>query len=588
MMSPGSPLHRLFQPRAVMVIGVALAVAATALFGWFAGRLSDVTMREAEQNQVNMTRMLAEHTTRTIESADLILRVAVTLVGTRGLPTDEASRGMIRHRILERMANVPQVRALLVLDAEGNSILDSGTAPARAHNAADRDYFQVHRDRADAGLVVGAPLTSRLSGQPILSLSRRLSAPDGRFLGVAVLALDRRYFEEFHSTLNMGELGSIALLRTDGTMLTRQPSRPGAGEMARDEMSSTLRTLTPGLPLSHRSASLQDGIERMRTHMKLNAYPIAVVVAIPVASILAPIQYSRIAILAAGAVTTLVLLVLFWLLARHMALKDASARQLEEAKAAAETGWLAAVESDKVKTQFWHGIGHDLRGPLCAIQTLVDLLVSEGPGKVTDAQRTHLGQIDKAVRLQFALVDDLSDSARLDAGVLRLTERQCSLHEIIAEVAALARPDAERSGLTLSVDPGLPELYLWADDQRLLQVAMNLVSNAVKYTAAPGRISIGYAVEADGGVAIHVADTGIGMTALEARHAMRPYVRIDNERTRDMPGTGLGLSIARGLIDLHGGTLTIDSAPGKGTRITVRLPDERVLGHEPYQRLAGE
>ncbi|MBL8707538.1 MAG: hypothetical protein JNM30_21990, partial [Rhodospirillales bacterium] len=586
-MTPGSPLQRLFQPRALIAIGIALSVAAMMLFGWFAGRLGDVTMREAEQNQVNMTRMLAEHTTRTIEATDLILRVAVTLVGTRGLPTDEATREVIRHRILERMANVPQVRSLLVLDAEGRSILDSATAVARPHDASDRDYFQVHRDHPDAGLFVGAPLVSRLSGQPILSLSRRLSAPDGRFLGVAVVALDRRYFEEFHSTLNMGESASIALLRADGTMLTRQPPRAGASDKAREEIAATLRTLKPGLPVSHRSTSAQDGIERVRTHMKLNPYPIAVVVAIPVTSILQPVRNSRIAILAAGAVTALVLLGLFWLLARHMALKDASARQLEEAKAAAETGWLAAVESDKVKSQFWHGIGHDLRAPLCAIQTLVDLLMSGKPGKVTDAQRTHLGQIDKAVRLQFALVDDLSDSARLEAGALRLSERQCSLREIVSEVAALARPDAERNGLTLSVEPGLPELYLWADDQRLLQVAMNLVSNAVKYTTAPGRVTICYAVEANGDVAVRVSDTGIGMTPLEARHALRPYVRIDNERTRDQPGTGLGLSIARGLVELHGGTLTIDSAPGKGTTVTVRLPDERVLGAMPMQRLAG-
>jgi len=581
-------LHRLFQPRALIAIGIALGVAAMALFWWFAGRLGDVTMREAEENQVNMTRMLAEHTTRTIEATDLILRAAVTLVGSRGLPTDETTRGVIRHRILERMANVPQVRALLVLDAEGRSILDSGTATVRPHDASDRDYFQAHRDRPDVGLFIGEPLTGRLSGQPILSLSRRLSAPDGRFLGVAVVALDRRYFEEFHSTLNMGDSASIALLRADGTMLTRQPPRADAYDRAREEIASMLRTLQPGLPVSHRSVSRQDGIDRARTHMKLSAYPIVVVVAIPMSSILEPVQNSLVAILAAGAVTALVLMGLFWLLARHMALKDASARQLEEAKVAAESGWLAAVESDKVKSQFWHGIGHDLRAPLCAIQTLVDLLGSEKLGKVTDSQRANLGQIDKAVRLQFTLIDDLSDTARLDAGVLRLSERQCSMRKIVSEVAALARPDAERNGLTLSVEPGLPELFLWADDQRLLQVTMNLVSNAVKYTAAPGRVIVGYAVEGNGELAIRIIDTGIGMTALEARHALRPYVRIDNERTRDRPGTGLGLSIARGLVELHGGSLTIDSAPGKGTTVTVRLPDERVLGTMPMQRLAGE
>lgn len=586
-MTRKSVLHRLFRPRALILLGAFLAIGTMALFGWFANRLSAVTLNEAEQNQANMVRMLAEHTTRTIEAADLILRVAVTLVSSRGMPTEDGAREMIRGRILERMANVPQVRSLLVMNAAGEVMLDSGAATPRMRDAADRDYFMAHRDDAGSGLFIGMPLISRFSGQPIMTLSRRLTAADGTFLGVAAIGVDRRYFEDFYSTLDTGEGASIKLARNDGMVLTRQPPRASAPGV-QSSVAATTQSLIPGVPTIIRAVSSDDGVERLRAHLKLASYPINVTVAVPVASVLHPIENSRIAILAAGALTAAVLLGLFWLLARHIALRDESARQLEAAKAAAESGWLAAVESDKVKTQFWHGIGHDLRAPLCAIQTLVDLLASEKPGKITDAQRMHLNQIDRAVRLQFALVDDLSDSARLDAGALRLSEQQCPLHEIVANVAALARPDAERAGLTLSVDPESPQLYLWADDQRLLQVLMNLVSNAVKYTNAPGQVTIGYAIEPDGSVAMRVNDSGIGMTAVEARHALRPYVRIDNERTRDLPGTGLGLSIARGLVELHGGTLTIESTPGRGTTVTVRLPDERVLGQEPFQRLAGE
>lgn len=581
----------MFRPRALLLLGTGLALATVAGFTWFSWRLGDATMREARYNLSSMSRMLAEHTTRSIQAADLILRVPVAAFDGRVGATDAMLHRLVRERLLERQTNAPQVRAVLVLDAEGNVILDSASAMPRQFNAADRDYFVVHRSRSDVGLYVGAPVMSRLSGQWVISLSRRINKPDGSFAGVAVMALDPQYFIEFHSTLYAAADASISLYREDGTLLTRYPARGKGPASAQPDAEALVRSLPSGaIPHIHRSVSQSDGVERLRAHMKLATYPMVAAIAMPVDRILSPVRTSQAAVVVAGVTTAVVLFTVFWLLARHLALSDAMARQLEAAKTTAETGWLAAVESEKIKTLFWNGVGHDLRSPLCAIQALVDLLLSGRPGHVTPDQRQHLTQIGAAVRAQFALVDDLSDAARLEAGRIRLHEKEMDLVDLIDQVTIIILPLADKGGVTLTVRDLRREVALEADYHRLLQVVLNVATNAVKYTPAGGEVTIGYDLQPNGGLHIVVADTGIGMTPAEVAHALRPYARVDNDMTRERTGTGLGLSIARGLTELHGGTLAIESEPGKGTTITIAIPAERVICRDPgpHLRMAGE
>ncbi|HEX7969114.1 MAG TPA: ATP-binding protein, partial [Stellaceae bacterium] len=129
-------------------------------------------------------------------------------------------------------------------------------------------------------------------------------------------------------------------------------------------------------------------------------------------------------------------------------------------------------------------------------------------------------------------------------------------------------------GFSLALPPALPRVR--ADEQRLKQILLNLLSNAVKFTPAGGRVALLVSLAPDGSLALAVSDTGIGMKPHEIPIAMEPFRQIDSTLTRRYEGTGLGLPLARTLTELHGGSLTIKSAHGKGTTVTVLLPASRV------------
>jgi signal transduction histidine kinase len=137
---------------------------------------------------------------------------------------------------------------------------------------------------------------------------------------------------------------------------------------------------------------------------------------------------------------------------------------------------------------------------------------------------------------------------------------------------------AAATGIALEIDP--TDLEVEADELRLEQVLLNLVSNAVKFTPSGGSVRVAACLAGDGGVSVSVADTGIGMAAGEIPRALQPFGQIDNSLARPHGGTGLGLPLAVRLVELHGGSVTIDSEPGRGTTVTFAMPPERTLHRE--------
>jgi signal transduction histidine kinase len=138
------------------------------------------------------------------------------------------------------------------------------------------------------------------------------------------------------------------------------------------------------------------------------------------------------------------------------------------------------------------------------------------------------------------------------------------------------RPRAQKAFVALAVEAP-PGIRLRADELRLRQILLNLVTNAVKFTPAQGRVSVRAQQRRDGSFAIEVADTGIGMRPEDVKVAMTPFAQVDNFMTRRQEGTGLGLPIVKALAELHGGTLRIDSRLGHGTTVTVTFPRHRVI-----------
>ena len=243
---------------------------------------------------------------------------------------------------------------------------------------------------------------------------------------------------------------------------------------------------------------------------------------------------------------------------------------LREAKEAAEAANVA-------KSQFLANISHELRTPLNAIIGFSEMIDQDLAGPVQPKQREYTKIVLQSGRHLLEVINDILDLARFDAGKFELTEDDSVDLRYVAETClALTGPQAAAGGLELRVEIAETLPLVVADPTRLKQILLNLVSNAIKFTRPGGSVVVRACAVADGGVALEVEDTGVGMTPAEVEIALEPFGQVDGRLAREHEGTGLGLPLARRLIELHGGELIVRSEKGRGTTIAVTLPASRV------------
>jgi signal transduction histidine kinase/ActR/RegA family two-component response regulator len=229
-----------------------------------------------------------------------------------------------------------------------------------------------------------------------------------------------------------------------------------------------------------------------------------------------------------------------------------------------------AERSSRMKDEFLATLSHELRTPLNAILGWVQLLLRGGISE-RDAAR-GLEAIDRNSRLQVQLIEDLLDMSRIESGNVRLDVREVDLPAVIDAALAAAAPSAAAKGLTLErqIDPAVR--HVQGDPARLQQVLWNLVSNAVKFTPAGGRVVVSLQ-RSPGHIEIAVRDNGIGISPDFLDSVFDRFRQADGSTTRRYGGLGLGLSIARQLTELHGGSLMAESTgEGHGSTFTIRLP----------------
>ncbi len=228
---------------------------------------------------------------------------------------------------------------------------------------------------------------------------------------------------------------------------------------------------------------------------------------------------------------------------------------------------------ERLKSEFVATASHELRSPLTSIKGFVELLGASP--SLTDKQREFVEIILLSTNRLVDLVNDLLDVARLEAGRLEIRRRPTSLGEVAEEVAMLMRPQVDDARQRLELDLAPDVAPADADPGRVRQIITNLLTNAHLYTPAGGRLRV--SVFEDGAsVAVAVADTGRGMDAGQVERVFDRFYRAGPNPTGGPSGSGLGLSIVRSLVDLHGGSIDVDSEPGRGTTFTVRLPKAAV------------
>jgi signal transduction histidine kinase len=224
-------------------------------------------------------------------------------------------------------------------------------------------------------------------------------------------------------------------------------------------------------------------------------------------------------------------------------------------------------ELDKVKETFLASVSHELRSPLTSMREAGHLLRDEIPGGLNLKQARLVGIIEAGADRLLRLVNQILDFSRLRAGVLPIERMPVALDQIVASAADELRPQAQEAGLAMEVERVGDRFEYLGDQDRLVQVVVNLVSNAIRFTPRGGRVTI-RVVDAGSELEIQVEDTGVGIPAMALPYIFGWYEQAHRQRG----GTGLGLPIVRGLVEAHGGRVTVESHEGKGSRFTVLLP----------------
>ena len=238
---------------------------------------------------------------------------------------------------------------------------------------------------------------------------------------------------------------------------------------------------------------------------------------------------------------------------------------LRRAKAEAEA-------ANASKTRFLANMSHELRTPLNAIIGFSEIISGELFGDVGNARYLDYSHdILRSGRHLLAVINDVLDLSKSEAGKMALASREVDMRDVLQDCISMVREQCAAADLTLSVGEMEHALPMTGDIAKLRQIFLNLLSNAIKFTEKGGTVSLSACTIADS-VTVTVADTGIGMDPQDLEVAFQPFGQVDNRLERRYEGTGLGLPLTKALVDLHQGQLAIDSARGKGTRITVNFP----------------
>lgn len=232
---------------------------------------------------------------------------------------------------------------------------------------------------------------------------------------------------------------------------------------------------------------------------------------------------------------------------------------------------LAAEEANNTKSKFLANMSHELRTPLNSIIGYSDFLLEQLIGPLNEKQKKYVGNISMSGKHLLALINDILDLSRVEAGKMELRYTEISVPESVCEVVTTLLPLASKKNIHLEkdLDPRLRVLH--ADREKFKEILYNLTSNAIKFTPCEGSVTIGTKIVGDF-AEISVRDSGVGISPEDQKKLFKPFSQIDAEETRTYQGSGLGLTIVQKLVELHGGKIWMESEVGKGSTLRFTLP----------------
>jgi hypothetical protein len=574
--------------RPVRILAVSTALLIVALLTMstlIAVNLREDALSSAERDLMRHSLTLAAQADRSFQSIDLILSNINDYLTNQGVfdsPSyDVAMRSQETHKFLqEKLAGLPQLEAITMIDADGKLINFSRYWPIPDVNVSDRDYFEALRDHPAQLTFVSRPVQNRGTGTWDIYIARRVNGLHGQFAGLILAAMSLHYFEDFYQSISLGEGSSQSLLREDGILLVRYPKTREVGKMLASDGSRALLRSGGG---TVQEESPIDHVMRIKAVHKLTGLPLAIQTARTTDSVLRGWRRTVGLLLGFTGGMVLVLVLAATMIFRKWKQQELLSRvrsektKAERAKALAETELLrqqerSAEAANRAKSNFLATMSHEIRTPMNAVLGLTNSLLETSLDR---DQRESVHAIHVAGDSLLEILNDILDFSKLEAGNLTLEELPFSPAGLIDSTLSVVGASAAAKGLEVRVEaaPDLPHGLL-GDGGRIRQVLLNLASNAIKFTPA-GEITIKVScISSSGDVARvrwSVADTGIGIPQDRIGALFNDFVQADSSVSRRFGGSGLGLAICRRLIEQMGGEIDVESRLGKGSRFYFEL-----------------
>ncbi|MEA1984440.1 MAG: ATP-binding protein [Euryarchaeota archaeon] len=252
----------------------------------------------------------------------------------------------------------------------------------------------------------------------------------------------------------------------------------------------------------------------------------------------------------------------------HVARDITERKHAEEAALSAK---LAAEDANRTKSEFLANMSHELRTPLNSVIGFSDVLQDETFGTLNEKQQKYVNNISTSGKHLLNIINDILDLSKVEAGKMELIYELFPIGGAISEVKMIVSPLSLRKNITVDVDidPGLVDIN--ADKGKFKQLLYNLLSNAIKFTPNNGSVTIEGTLD-DDLAQISVIDTGIGIIKEDQEKLFQPFVQLDPSSSQEYQGTGLGLALVRQLVEMHGGTVRVESEVGEGSRFTFTIP----------------
>jgi len=543
----------------------ALGVIALALIGTiagtnliFLGNLRESTLQTAEADLARHSLTLAEYAGQSFQSVDLVLSSIDDYLARKGV-TDGASYRRLTsdqetHRQLkEKIAGLPQIEAVTLIDADGELLSFSRSWPIPEVSISDRDYFKAAKDNPSLASFISAPFRNRASGTWNVYIVRRLNGPNGEFIGLLLGAMSLQYLENFFGATSIGLDTSISLVREDGTLLAHFPP---TGEIGKPSSGGGQRALATGGTI--REASTRDRLMRLRAATMLPNYPALIAVSQTEQTALRSWRDMATLLSAMSLISAIVILLLACIIARWW-------RRHEQLVDAAEA-------ANAAKSTFVAMMSHEIRTPMNAVLGLATTLLETS---LDIEQRRFVLAIHNAGDSLLEILNDILDFSKLESGQLSLEHIAFAPAALVHNTLSIIGPRASAKGLAIrsTEDAALPAALI-GDAGRIRQVLLNLVSNAVKFTAT-GEIAVSTRWIAgdtrQATVEWAVSDTGIGIAQEKTGSLFVNFMQADTSISRRFGGSGLGLAICKRLIEQMGGEIEVQSRLGQGSRFSFRL-----------------